>query len=223
MIPVYIFGFLLMGLLSGYLTFKVMSFSKTVDVPDLKGKTVIEANELLSKSGLFLKVEGEDYDPIIPSGRILRQDIPSGNKVKEERGIKVFLSKGPKVQFVPDLIGQTLQEAETTLARSGLKVEKVIRIHSDTVARDRILSQRPEPDEALKDSLSLVVSSGPYDILYFCPDFLGKSRDDALSLSEKLGLKVEFTGQGQRIKAQKPRQNTLFRSGETVILQLEGE
>jgi serine/threonine-protein kinase len=200
-----------------------MSFSKTVDVPDLKGKTVIEANELLSKSGLFLKVEGEDYDPIIPSGRILRQDIPSGNKVKEERGIKVFLSKGPKVQFVPDLIGQTLQEAETTLARSGLKVEKVIRIHSDTVARDRILSQRPEPDEALKDSLSLVVSSGPYDILYFCPDFLGKSRDDALSLSEKLGLKVEFTGQGQRIKAQKPRQNTLFRSGETVILQLEGE
>jgi len=51
-IPLYILGFILIGLLSGFLTFKILSFSKTVDVPDLKGRTLIEANVLLTEKGL---------------------------------------------------------------------------------------------------------------------------------------------------------------------------
>ncbi|MGD1074926.1 MAG: PASTA domain-containing protein, partial [Thermodesulfovibrionales bacterium] len=126
-IPLYLFGIILMGLFSGYLTFKLMSFSRTVDVPDLRGKTVIEATDLLTKDDLYLNVEGEDYDPMITAGRIIRQDIPPGNKVKEQRGIKVFLSKGPKVQTVPDVTGQQLHDAESIILKSGLRIEKIVR------------------------------------------------------------------------------------------------
>lgn len=222
MIPLYIFGFALMGLLSGYLTFMAMSFSKTVEAPDLKGKNMIEANEVIQKSGLQLMVEGEDFDPAIPAGRIMRQDVPPGNKVKEQRGIRVFLSKGPRVQSVPDLVGQTLSDAESILVKSGLRIDKIIRVHSSAVEGDRIISQRPSQEEAMRDSLSLVVSSGPYDIIYYCPDFSGMIKDDAANLAEKLGLKAEFIGQGERIKVQKPKPEALIRSGDTVHLQLEG-
>jgi beta-lactam-binding protein with PASTA domain len=222
-IPLYVFGFLVMGLLSGYLTFKLMSFSRTVEVPDLRGKSVVEANELISREGLYLKVEGEEYDPAISAGRIVRQDIPAGNKVKEQRGIKVFLSKGPKVQSVPDLAGQTLNDAESIIAKNGLHAGKIIRVHSSTVEKDRIISQRPGPDEAIRDSLVLVVSAGPYDIIYYCPDFSGKGREDAMNLAGKLGLLVEFTGQGERVRSQKPKPNALIRSGDTIHFQMEGE
>ena len=222
-IPLYVFGFLIMGLLSGYLTFKLMSFSRTVEVPDLKGKSVVEANELISREGLYLKVEGEEYDPTVPTSRIVRQDIPAGNKVKEQRGIRVFLSKGPKVQSVPDLTGQTLNDAESMIAKNGLHTGKIIRVHSSTAEKDRIISQRPDPDEPIKDPLVLVVSAGPYDIIYHCPDFSGKGREDATTLAGKLGLVAEFTGQGERVKSQKPKPGALIRSGEPIHLQMEGE
>jgi len=234
-IPLYVLGFVLMGLLSGYLAFKILSFSKTVEVPDLRGKTLVEANGLLIRQGLYLKVEGEEYDPIIVPGRIVRQDVPPGNKVKEQRGIKVFLSKGPKVWAIPELTGQTLEEAESVVSKSGLRVEKIIRLHSNSVEKDKVIAQRPHPDEPLGGGppqkpqdimahrgLSLIVSSGPYETVYFCPDFTGKTKDDASGLAEKLRLILEFAGSGERVRAQKPKPNALVKSGETIHLQLEG-
>ncbi len=234
-IPVYILAFVLMGLLSGYLAFVILSFSRTVEVPDLKGKTLFEANDLLNKKGLYLKVEGEEYDETIVPGRIVRQDVPPGNKVKERRGIKVFLSKGPKIWSIPELSGLTLEEAETAAAAGGLRIEKIIRTHSSSVEKDVVIAQRPRPDEALGGGvpqkpqdlaqvrgLTLIVSSGPYDMIFLCPDFSGKSRDEAVSTAEKLRINLEITGSGERVKAQKPKPYSLIKSGETVHIQLEG-
>lgn len=234
-IPLYVLGFVLMGLASGYLAFKILSFSKTVEVPDLSGKTLVEANSLLTRQRLHLKVEGEEYNPVIVPGSIVRQDVPPGNKVKELRGIKVFLSKGPKVWSIPELTGQILNEAESMASKSGLRVEKIIRLRSNSVERDRIIAQKPHPDEPMAGGppqkpqdipghrgLSLIVSSGPYDTVYFCPDFTGKTKDDAAGLAEKLRLIPEFAGSGERVRAQKPKPNSLVKSGETIHLQLEG-
>ena len=83
--PLYMLAFILLGLTFGYLTFKVLSFSRTVEVPDLYGKSPLESNRLLARNGLYLKIEGEDYDSVVPPGNILRQDVPAGNMVKERR------------------------------------------------------------------------------------------------------------------------------------------
>ena len=235
-VPLYVLSFVLMGLLSGYLAFKILSFSKTVEVPDLRGKTLFEANDLLSKKGLNLKVEGEDFDSTVVQGRIMRQDVPPASKVKEQRGIKVFLSKGPRVWSLPDLTGQTIEEAELAVNSLGLSIQKIIRTHSSTVAKDVIIAQRPLPDEPLEGNasapsqeipgqhpgFSIVVSSGPYDIIYVCPDFLGKSRDEVVNIAEKLNLSIDFTGSGEKVRSQKPRPNSLIKSGETLHIYLEG-
>jgi beta-lactam-binding protein with PASTA domain len=236
-IPLYVLGFIVMGLLSGYAAFKIMSFSKTVEVPDLKGKTVIEANDLLSKKGLYLKVEGEDYDPVIAPGMVVRQDVPAGNKVKEQRGIKVYLSRGPRIWSIPDVTGMTLEEAEQAIAGSGLRIEKVIKVHSDVIEKDMIIAQRPTSDENLgagapkspqdllgqRHGLTLIVSSGPYEAVYNCPDFSRKSKDEAISLAEKLNLSVDFAGSGDVVVSQKPKPYSIVKSGATVHLQLGGE
>ncbi|MEW6585006.1 MAG: PASTA domain-containing protein [Nitrospirota bacterium] len=219
-IPLYIFGFIVLGLVFGYLTFKVLSFSRTVEVPDLRGKTLIEANKLVTEKGLYLKIEGEEYDAEVPQGNILRQNIPAGNKVKERRGIKVVTSRGPKVWSVPLLVNETLDNAETLLLQKGLRISKVIMAHSDLVDKDRIIAQKPGPEEQLSETITVVASLGPYERVYYCPDFKGMAYDQAKGLAEKLNLRMLAEGSGQVVQAQKPEPGRRVKAGDTIYLQV---
>lgn len=222
-IPLYIFAFIGVVLLFAYITFKLLSFSRAVDVPDLSGKSLIEVNELLSQKGLNLKIEGEDYDSDVPAGHIIRQDLPFGSRVKEQRSIRVFVSKGPRVQSVPPVAGESLDKAESVLLQSGLKVAKVIRVHSTSAEKDRVIAQKPAPGEKMTEKITLVVSSGHYEAIYYCPDFQGMIKQEAVQLAEKLGLKASITGSGEIVKSQKPKPGSQIKTGDMVYLMLEGE
>lgn len=218
--PIYMLAFILLGLIFGYLTFKVLSFSRTVEVPNLYGKSPLESNKLLTRNGLYLKIEGEDYDPAVPPGNILRQDVPAGNKVKERRGIKVVISKGPRVKSVPLLVNETLLNAEPMLLQKGLKIAKVIMVHSDTVEKDKIVAQKPGPDEEVSDHITVLVSLGPYDVIYHCPDFKGMSFEQAKDIIKKLNLTIETEGSGEEIETQKPEPGRRVKAGDTIYLKL---
>jgi len=218
--PLYIFAFLLLGLIFGYFTFMGLSFTRTVEVPDLHGKSLLESNKLLANNSLYLKIEGEDYDPAVPPGIILRQDIPAGNKVKEHRGIKVVISKGPRVKAVPMLVNETLTNAESLLLQQGLKMTKVITVHSDAVEKDKIIAQKPGPDEQMSDTITVLVSRGPYDKIYFCPDFKGMLLDEATVLIKKMELKLEMEGSGEKVESQKPAPGKQIKTGDKIHLKL---
>lgn len=213
--------FVVLGLTFGFLTFKIMSFSRTVEVPSVMNMTVIEADKTLGNEGLDLKIEGEDFDPVIPSGKIIRQDVPPGKTVKERRAIKVVISKGPRVASIPPLVNETLQDAESALIRTGLRIGKVIMVHSDTAEKGTVIAQKPEPDEKLTDMITVLVSAGPHEQTYYCPDFQGKQLADAREIAEKMGLVVEAQGGGNIVKHQKPRPAALVKSGDTIYLDVK--
>jgi serine/threonine-protein kinase len=216
----YMLSFMLLGLIFGFLTFKILSFSRTVEVPDLYGKSSLEASKLLREKGLNLKIEGEDYDASILPGHILKQDVPAQKKVKEGRGIKVILSKGPRVQSIPVLVTETLSNAEALLIQKGLKIAKVIRVHSNKIEKDRIIAQDPEPTEKVSDYITVLVSSGPHEVIYYCPDFKDMLADEAKELIERLNLKMVTSGSGDRVRAQKPNPKTYVKTGDAIYLQL---
>jgi beta-lactam-binding protein with PASTA domain len=220
-IPFFFTVFILLGLTFGFLTFKILSFSRTVDVPDLSNLTLLEANETLTKAGLYLKIEGEDFDASVQSGRILRQDIPAGNKVKEKRSIKVVVSKGPRVFSVPLLEGQTIADASNLLGRQSLRIGKVISVHSDSVEKGKIVAQKPEPDERMTDTITVLVSLGPHEVTYNCPDFLGRTLEEAKATAEKMGFSVENKGSGSVILAQRPKAGTPVKTGSVIYFETE--
>ena len=222
-IPLFFALFILLGLSFGFITFKILSFSRTVEVPPLTNLTMLEANESLSKTGLYLKIEGEDFDPTIQAGRILRQDIPAGNKVKEKRAIKVVVSKGPRISSIPLLVQKLLPDAESLLMEKGLAIGEVISVHSDSVGKGKILAQRPEPHERLSDKITVLVSLGPHELIYSCPDFLNKSIEDAKETADKLGLALETKGSGHIVSAQRPRPGTLVKNTDKIYLELRGD
>ena len=213
--------FVTLGLTFGFLTFKILSFSRTVEVPAVVNMTPIEADRALGDAGLILKIEGEDYDSIVPSGRIIRQDVPPGKKVKEKRAIKVVMSRGPRVASIPYLVNEPLRDAESALMQKGLRIGKVIPVHSDTVEKGLILAQSPEPDDKLADLITVLVSAGPHEISYYCPDFTGKPVDYARDIAGKMAVSVDAKGQGSTVTMQKPRPGALIRSGDTIYLEMK--
>jgi serine/threonine-protein kinase len=161
-IPLYIGILFLLGMLAGHLTFKLLSFSNTVEVPDLRGKSVAEAVNLLQKKGLHMLGVAEDFDSDVQAGSISRQDIPAASSVKEGRGIKVVVSRGPRVQYVPDIVGMKLEDAGALLFGRGIRIAKTIYVHSD-IEKNIIIAQRPESEEKGGDNFRVVVSLGSYE------------------------------------------------------------
>lgn len=157
---IYLIVLLAIGLISGHLTFELLSYGKTIVMPDLIGKNLNEAQKLLSSNKLHLRLDGDEHDIYIPQGHILRQDIPPGNKLKEGREIGIILSKGPRIKDVPDLVGKSLDVADTLLKDKGLKINKIIYVHSGFAEKNIILAQRPEPHESGGDLFSVIVSLG---------------------------------------------------------------
>lgn len=158
--PLYGILVILFGIISGYLTFTALTMSRTVEVPALIGKGMVEANDLLRNKGLYMRLEGDDFDTAIPQGNIIRQDIPAGTGVKVGREVRVVLSRGVRVASVPDVVGQPLDQAENLLQPRGIKVSRVVYVRSETAAKGTILAQRPEPGERGGEQFSILVSVG---------------------------------------------------------------
>jgi beta-lactam-binding protein with PASTA domain len=222
-VPLLFAAFIIMGLTFGYITFNILSFSRTVEVPQITGITLLEANGALSRTGLYLKIEGEDYDPAIAAGKIIRQDIPAGNKIKEKRAIKVVVSKGSRVSSIPFLVNETLNNAEAALLQQGLRIGKIINVHSDSEEKGKIIAQRPEPDEIPAGPITVLVSMGSHELTYYCPDFLNKDIESGKDIAGKIGLVVETKGQGNIIAGQKPKPGTLIKSGDNIFFDMKEE
>ena len=222
-VPALFIIFVVLGLAFGFVTFRVLSYSRAVHVPSLHDMSLLEADEALNKVGLYLKIEGEDYDAKVQPGRIVRQDIPAGYKVKEKRSIGVVVSKGPRVYSIPLIVNMPLGDAEEVLMEKGLKIGQIIRVHSDSVGKNRIVAQEPGPDERLTGPITVLVSAGAQDIEYYCPDFAGKDIEDARQVAQKMGLTVETTGSGAFVASQKPSPGTEVKSGDALQLALTAQ
>jgi len=69
---------------------------KVAVVPDLKKKTVTDAEQALSDVNLKLGNVSYEYNDSIKEGRVISQSIASGTEVKEETAIDITISKGKK-------------------------------------------------------------------------------------------------------------------------------
>lgn len=221
--PLYLGILLFTGILTAYLTFVVLTTTKSHDVPVLVGSSLLEANKTLHEMKLFIKIEGETYDADIPAGYILKQEIPAGNKIKEGRTIGVIISKGPKMLYVPMLSGLLIDEAEGLIRQNNIQLERIIRVHSPTVEKNRVIGQDPNPEEQGAGGMTLIVSAGSYDEILICPSFQDMSIEKARDLAQKLGLDTLTSGEGTVVESQTPVSSALIKKGDAVRLKLVEE
>jgi len=114
-------------------------------------------------------------------------------------------------------------DAEALMLQKGLRITKVVHVRSDSFEKGRVIAQKPEPEDRVGDSLTVLVSSGPHAVLYYCPDFLNKNLEGAQELADKLGLQIETKGTGSLIRSQKPKPGSLVKTGDRITLELREE
>ena len=91
------------------------------EVPELVGKTVDVAKNLLTEASL--KVEIEEVPNEKAAGTVLEQSEAKGTKVDKQTTIKLKVSKGNTEKVPLNLEGKTLAEAKKILEDLGFKVK----------------------------------------------------------------------------------------------------
>lgn len=104
-----------------------------------------EAKAQLSELYLYALQADTVYDPDIPNGTIISQDIAPGSAVPQGTSIQMRISLGQVTVHVPDCTGQTVSGARKLLEDTGL-VCMVIYTASGDYPLDYVMSQDTPPD-----------------------------------------------------------------------------
>jgi len=216
----YSFTFIALGAAAAYLFFQIKGFEDIRKVPLLVGKDLAEATELLNKEQLFINVEDKVHSEDMEDGRIIKQSVEEGKRVRAGTEISVIVSKGAELFSMPSFEGQLLEDAKLTLSNLGMKVGKVTLVHSDTVDRGKIIAQRPLPGNIESNEINFLVSRGPYDVSYKCPSFVNMTIDDARILAKELGIALIEKDKGSRVIFQKPEAEVTIKKGSSVEVTL---
>src|SRR4029077_20341887 len=118
---------------------------REVEVPPLAGKTVDQAKEALTRSGLIFKVASSRFSSEVPEGQILAQIPPAVTRIKANRTVRVLVSLGERRFAVPNLIGTSLRAAQLTLAQRKLALGKTIYTHTPDGESSTVVYQSPIP------------------------------------------------------------------------------
>jgi serine/threonine-protein kinase len=159
-------------------------------LPELTGSSLSEAKTALNTAKMALGPVTEKFDEIAPVGIVLAQDPAPGTPVKRGTPVGMTVSKGPEPIPVPDVRGQSQDEAVKTLEAAGLKaVISPETVNDKTVPKGAVAAQAPASGTLTKgQSVTLTVSKGPK--LVEVPSFIGKQANDARKALEKLGFQV---------------------------------
>jgi serine/threonine-protein kinase len=172
----------------------VRSKKETV-VPNVVGRDLYKALEELSSVGCGLKKESEEFNQNVPEGIIFRQDPSAGMNVKEGKVVKVSISKGGEMVYVPNLIGQTIRFADISLKNSALILGEISKKYSTAVGKGIVISQDVESGSAIDkySVVNIVVSNGsPPKGVLFMPNFLGKNIGEARVWALQRGISVNI-------------------------------
>jgi serine/threonine-protein kinase len=140
-------------------TISVSTGVPKAEVPDLVGKQSTDAASALTT--LHLKPDVHEVPSAKPAGEVVAQDPKAGTKKPEGSAVRINVSKGPTPVAVPDVRGQPISTASSTLQALGLKVSPTY-VDSNQPANTVIDQTPPGNSSAGKGSVvSLTVSNGP--------------------------------------------------------------
>ncbi|MFE2557525.1 Stk1 family PASTA domain-containing Ser/Thr kinase [Streptomyces sp. NPDC059352] len=126
----------------------VVSKGSPIDVPDVTGETVAGATAALQEAGLTVRVAPERINSPEDAGAVAAQSLAEGSRAAEGDTITLTVSKGPKLVEVPDVTGETTEDARTALEEAGfeVKVEKSFPFLGDEVASQSVEGGSTAPE-----------------------------------------------------------------------------
>jgi serine/threonine-protein kinase len=139
--------------------FVVSSGKGQVEVPDLTGMTSDDAQKALEDVGLSLGKQTETDSVDQRKGRVISSSPSAGESVAKDTKVDIEVASG-QVQ-VPNVVGQTVEEAQKALSGAKLKMDATT-FEESTQPEGTVIKQDPSNTKVDQGStVTLVIAKAP--------------------------------------------------------------
>ena len=216
----------LIGTLGVIVVITILLMSLKVQVPDLRGMSVREAQEVLLSNNLKLGKKRYEYSNSYLKGQTISSDPARETTVSRNSKVDIVISKGPLKTKFGSYIGQNFDQVRKKLKAKGVLVDKET-TYSNKYPAGQIVSQSIDP--SMKVSLyqlpvTFTVSEGVQT--FKIRDLTGYTQKSVIDYAQEHNITIIFEQQysntvpkGQVI-SQNPKANTTVKAGSQVIVTL---
>lgn len=162
--------------------------SEQVEMIDLTGMTLEEAQNELEDMGLTVEQTAEEASDKYEPGQIIDQDVEEGEMVAAGTTIHVTVAAAAEVD-VPNVVGESSDSAMTTLKNAGFEVTREFQYDS-SVEVGKVISQTPEGGTTASagNTVTIYVSQGTESARV--PSVTGKTQEEAQNALGDVGLNI---------------------------------
>ena len=204
----------------GTVTIFVSTGPPKVPIPDLTGQQWSQAQQTLTQKG-FVPVEH-----IVPGGtkgEVTATDPPAGTAAPKGSKVRVNVRSGPVPATVPNIIGDSVQQATAALHEAGFNYN--LTYVDSSAPQGQVIHQNPGPNSsaAKGSTVDVQVSNGPPQVSV--PPVVGETAQQAVSDLEGAGFQVsqQFVSvsdpsQDGIVQSQNPEGGTQAAKGSTVTI-----
>jgi len=157
-----------------------------VTIPPLTSHQAPAAQAKLTELGLKVTVEERFHDEV-EKGVVIGTEPPAGTEVEPQSEVKLLVSKGVKRVEVPNVVGQTVEEARAALEKAGFEVTEVRRAVARTPGK--VYQTDPKPGQKAPEGSTVRIYI-PADRVEV-PDVAGLTEADARRMLKDAGFEVK--------------------------------
>ena len=132
-------------------------------MPNVVDKSEATAKNILDSQKLDLDITiKEVYDSEISKGNIVKTEPASGEQLKTGQKVTLYVSKGPEMKAVPNVVGMDIDTAVSVLKNAGFKTPSIERVESDA-EENTVVKQNPGKNTEwdVTKVIELEISDGP--------------------------------------------------------------
>ena len=195
---------------------------ETATVPDVTGRTVDEASQLLIDAG-FVPSQRAEENADVEQNLVIRTDPAAGADAAVNSTVTIFYSSGPNTIPIPDVRGQNENDARNTLTGAGFTNIQAQQEASNDVPEGQVIRTDPPAGQqaAANAGITLFVSSGRGQV--GVPNVEGLTEDNARAQLQGFDVQtrdqdVNDPNQDGRVLSQNPPGGTQVDEGSTITL-----
>ncbi len=158
----------------------------TAQVPEVEGMSERAATVKLQDAGFRVDPE-KRFSADAAAGRVIGTDPPGGQRLKQSRVVKLFVSKGPNLVEVPSVLGLDQGGAESKLEDAGLLPN--VETEDSTEEEGTVIAQDPGSGTVKRGAkVRITVSTGADAVVV--ESVIGQTKQAARGTLRAQGLKV---------------------------------
>ncbi|MCI5713029.1 MAG: Stk1 family PASTA domain-containing Ser/Thr kinase [Lachnospiraceae bacterium] len=144
----------------------ISSGAGSITVPDVTGSSSANATSKLESAGFKVSTDYK-YSDSVAQGNVVGTSPAAGTSAKKGETVTIYLSRGAESTPMPNLIGQTEEQAKNTLSQMGCTVN-VNTEYNSTQEAGKVVGQSIDPGNAVTSgtTVTIAISKGQQTYYY---------------------------------------------------------